>query len=601
MEEETAKSDVRNGLRNDIPLLQSMLAKLSLKHKHPISHPDTACKSVFYHSLESEEHITNEEDRKDSTVRSDGDEEQPTRSSETEDGKEVVEEVKELPDALPNWERKRFLPVSLSKETQASELSQQPSKSEFLEDKKNKETSMEEHVAGAALLPNNPSPETSAHTSYLSVSSDKVDSAQAGFKHEPPDEACGGPSNPVSMDTSRVLTHQTAVNLTSKTTRSASDPVQHKPKEERPLSAPSISNLWEYEDIANAMSMKSFHKAAMILGQEDSGMSIGDAEHDIPLTKTQKKGVKNKMKNLTQKLMEKLKDKHDCEHTSSKSIQGSVEEEGLNMEAEAPEIPPPLPPKKGKYVFLDRRFTLKDFKLNLEPINLMEEIFTGSEWLSYLPSKESPTEKDTSDQSMTNYVLQPEKDIQLNVPLPTPEQDQSEDIKDNQDIVSDPQEDNVAKANSDLNVKQVEQDANIFAIPKALLTSNAIKQRAGIDCETKKSEDIYDRVDMYIIPRNDFPLMQRKTSDAPLDFSAVKSFELLDNSALKSRIRLSKKRHHRPPKKHKKVKTETSSAIFYKIPPVILNESPVSASQPRHSIPFSTSPPLHLPSHPYHS
>ncbi|XP_059407596.1 uncharacterized protein LOC132141966 isoform X2 [Carassius carassius] len=562
MEEETAKSDVRNGLQNDVPLLQSMLTKLSLKRKHSFSHPDKkVCKSVFYHPLESEECLTNGEDRKDSTVRSDGDEEQT--SSETEYGKEVSEEVKE---------------------TQASELSQQPSKSECLEDQRdledqtdlNQETIKEEHVAGAALSPNNPSQETSAHTSYLSVSSNKVESSQMGFKHESLDEACCGSSNLVSMD--RVLTHQTAVNLTSKTTRSASDPVKNKPKEERPLSAPSISNLWEYEEIANAMSMKSFNKAAKSLGKEDSGMSIGDTEHDNPLTKTQRKGVKNKMKNLTQKLMEKLKDKHDCEHTGSKSTQDSVEQEGQNlnsieMEAEAPAIPPPLPPKKGKYVFLDRRFTLKDFKLDLEPINLMEEIFSGSEWLSYLPSKESPTEKDTSDQSITNDVLQPEKDIQLNVPLPTPEQDQSEDIKDNQDSASDVQEDNVAKANSDLDVKHVEQDADIFAIPKALLTSNAIKQMAGIDCESNKSEDIYDFVDMYIIPRNDFPLMKRKASDAPLDFSAVKSIELLDNSALKSRIRLSKKRHHRPPKKNKKVKRETSSAIFYTIPPVILNES----------------------------
>ncbi|XP_016331057.1 RNA polymerase II degradation factor 1-like [Sinocyclocheilus anshuiensis] len=297
---------------------------------------------------------------------------------------------------------------------------------------------MEEHVAGAALLPNNQSQETSAHTSYLSVSSDKVDSAQVGLKHEPLDEACGGPSKPVSMDTSRILSHQTAVNVTGKTTRSASDPVTRKPKEERPLSAPSISNLREYEkydDFANAMPAKSFSKAAKILGQEYSGMSIGNVEHDNSLTKTQKKGVKNKMKNLTQKLMEKLKDKHDCVNTGSKSTQDSLEEEeaqnlnSMEVEAEAQEIPPPLPPKMGKYVFLDRRFTLKDFKLNLEPINLMEEIFTGSEWLSYLPIKESPAEKDTSDQSMTNDVLQPEKDIQLEVPLPTSDQNQSEDIK----------------------------------------------------------------------------------------------------------------------------------------------------------------------------
>ncbi|KAF4118534.1 uncharacterized protein si:dkey-9i23.6 [Onychostoma macrolepis] len=634
MAEQTAKSDVRNGLRNDIPKLQSMLAKLNLKHKHPKTdcvklHPETACKSVFYHSLEPEEGIKNEEDRKDSKVRSD--EEQATRISETKHGNEAVEEVKELPDAFPKWERKSLLPDSMSIETQVAELSCQPRESESLEDKMSKEK--EEHVAGAALVPNNQSQETSAHTSLISVSSDKVNSAQVGLKHEPLDEACGGPSKPVSMDTSRVLTHQTAVNVRGKTTRSASDPVARKPKEERPLSAPSISNLREYEkyeDFTNAMPAKSISKAAKY-----SGMSIGNVEQDNSLTKTQKKGVKNKMKNLTQKLMVKFKDKHDCEHTGSKSTQDSVEEEegqnlkSMEVEAEAQDIPPPLPAKMGKYVFLDRRFTLKDFKLNLEPINLMEEIFAGSEWLSYLPIKESPAEKDTSDQSMTNDVLQPEKDIQLDAPLPTPEQDQSEDtktpeqdqsediktpeedqsedtktpeedqsedIKDNQDSVSDPQEDNVAKANSDLDVKQVERDANIFAIPKALLTNNAIQQRAR---ESYKSDDIYDCVDMYIIPKNDFPLMKRKASDAPLDFSVVKSFELLDNSALKSRIRLSK-RHHQPPKKHKKVKTETLSAIFYKIPPVILNESPVSTSPPRHSIPFSTSPPLRLPSHPYH-
>lgn len=323
------QSDVRNGLRNDIPRLQSMLAKLNLKHKHPKTdsvklHPETACKSVFYHSLEPEEGIRNEEDSK---VRSD--EEQPTRSSETEDGNEAVEEVKELPDEFPKWERKSLLPDSLSIETQVAELSRQPRESESLEDKMSKEK--EEHVAGAALLPNNQSQETSAHTSFLSVSSDKVNSAQVGLKHEPLDEACGGPSKPVSMDTSRVLIHQTAVNVTGKTTRSASDPVTRKPKEERPLSAPSISNLQEYEkyeDFANAMPAKSSSKAAKILGQEHSGVSIGNVEHDNSLTKTQKKGVKNKLKYLTQKLIKlKLKDKHDCEHTGSKSTQDSVEEE----------------------------------------------------------------------------------------------------------------------------------------------------------------------------------------------------------------------------------------------------------------------------------
>ncbi|KAL0203340.1 hypothetical protein M9458_001358, partial [Cirrhinus mrigala] len=307
-----------------------MLAKLSLQHKHPKRddvklHSDTACKSVFDHSVESEESITNEEERKDGTAISDGDEEQPAKSSETEDENKAVEEV------FPRWERRHFLPVSLSVETKMEELSRQQSESE---DKQNKETSIEKHVAGAVLLPNNPSQETSAHTSYLSVPSDKTDSAQVEFKQKLLDEACGGPLKPVSMDTSRALTHQPAVNLTSKTTRSASDPVTHPvPKEERPLSAPSISNLREYEkyqDFANVMPAKSFSKPAKILGQEDLGMSTGDVEKDNSLTKTQKKGVKNKMKILTQKLMERLKEKRDSEHAGSESTQDSVEEEGQN-------------------------------------------------------------------------------------------------------------------------------------------------------------------------------------------------------------------------------------------------------------------------------
>lgn len=579
MEEQTTKSDVRDGHQNDIPLLQSMLLKVQLAKKHvdrpnrrtfkSDAHTDTTSQSVFYRSQESEERIANE-DRKDldTTVRSDGDEKQPTRGSKTEDGNE---EFRGPPDEFHECDRKSFPPISLSIQTQAAESSQGPKEGELLEDK-----NVEEHIAGAASLLNNPCQQSSAYMSLLSMSSERCDTAQMEFKHEH-DEACGGPSKAVGMDTSSVLTYQTAVNVTTRTARSASDPVARKRREEKTLSAPSMSNLQEYENIAD--SMKRSSKAATILGWEDSDMSFGGMEQENSLVKMQKKGVKNKMKNLTHKLMEKLKEKHDCEHTDSKSIQDCGEEEAqcLNsMEMEV-EVPPPLPPKKGKYVFLNRTFTLKDFKLNLEPINLMEEIFTGNEWLKYLPSKTSPAEKDASDQPMTCDVLQTEKDrpTQLNIPLLTPQQDQSEDIKTSQDDVSDAQQDNVTKVNSDLHLRQ---DADTFAIPKALLTTNARKQMPS-----GKSEDIYDCLGIYII--------LKKSSDAPpMDFSAVKSFGLLDNSVLKSRIRLSNKRPHKPPKK---VKEEKSNAKFYEIPEVIMNESPVRASLPFNSIPFSTSPPQH--------
>ncbi|XP_056097289.1 uncharacterized protein si:dkey-9i23.6 [Rhinichthys klamathensis goyatoka] len=581
MEEPTAKIDVTDGHQNDIPLLQSMLLKL-MSPKNRVDRPNTSTfksdaypdtTSVFNRSLESEERIANE-DRNDldTTVRSDGDEKQPTSSPKTEDGNEGVEEFRGPPDEFHECERKSFPPISLSIQTQAAESSQGPKEGELLEDN-NKEPSVEEHMAGAASLLNNPSQQSSAYMSLLSMSSERCcDTAQMEFKHEQLDEACGGPSKAVGLDTSSVLTYQTAVNVTSRTARSASDPVPQKRREERTLSAPSMSNLQEYENMVDTM--KRFSKTATILEQENS------------LVKMQKKGVKNKMKNLTHKLMEKLREKHDCEHADIKSIQDSGEEEAQCLNSMEVEVPPPLPPKKGKYVFLNRTFTLKDFKLNLEPINLMEEIFTGKEWLNYLPSKTSPAEKDTSDQPMTNDVLQTEKDTQLNIPQQTPQQDQSEDIKNSQDDVSDVQRDNVAKVNSDLHLRQ---DANTFAIPKALLTTPIKLMASGIDCKSKKSDDIYDCLHMYIIPKNYVPLMKRKSSDAPpMDFSAVKSFELLDNSALKSRIRLSKKRPHKPPKK---VKEEKSNAKFYEIPENILNESPVRASLPFNSIPFSKSPP----------
>ncbi|KAK7161486.1 hypothetical protein R3I94_004239 [Phoxinus phoxinus] len=591
MEEQTAKSDVRDGHQNDIPLLESMLLKLMSPENrvdHPNrssfksdTYPDTTSQSVFCRSLESEERIANE-DRNDldTTVRSGGEEKQPTMSSKTEAGNEGVEEFSWPPDEFHECERKSFPPISLSIQTQAEESSQGPKESDLLEDNNNKEPSVEDDMAGAASLLNNPSQQSSAYMSLLSISSERCDTAQMEFKHEQLYEACGGPSKAVGIDTSSVLTYQTAANVTRRTARSASDPVAQKRRENKTLSDPSMPNLQEYENIADIMG---FSNAANILGREDSDMSSGRMEQENSLVKMQKKGVKNKMKDLTHKLMAKLKEKRDFEHADSKSIQNSGEQEAQcrhSMEMEV-EVPPPLPPKKWKYVLLNRTFTLKDFKLNLEPINLMEEIFTGIEWLNYLPSKTSPAEKDTSDQPMTYDVLQTEKDTQLNIPL-----DKSEDIKNSQDDVSDAQQDNVAEVNSDLHL----QEANTFAIPKALLQSNAVKQMAsGIDCMSKKPNDIYDCLNVFIIPKKDLSLMKRKSWDAlPMDFSAVKSLELLDNSALKSRIRLSNKRGHKPPKK---VKEEKSKTKFYEIPGVLLNESPVRASLPFNSIPFPKSPP----------
>lgn len=151
----------------------------------------------------------------------------------------------------------------------------------------------------------------------------------------------------------------------------------------------------------------------------------------------------------------------------------------------------------------------------------MEEIFTGDEWLNYLPSKSSSDVKDTSDQSISYDLSKLEKDTQVSVPELIPEPDPPVDIKTTQDSVDEAQQDKAAEVNSHARVERVESHASVFAIPKALLTNNAIEQMT--DCEPKKSNDIYDRVDIYILPKNDIPIAKRKASGVhPMDLPAIK-------------------------------------------------------------------------------
>ncbi|XP_051557866.1 uncharacterized protein si:dkey-9i23.6 [Myxocyprinus asiaticus] len=618
MDRQTVESGKRGDPQTGISLLQAMLMKLSTdknvhhQKKHNVqshAHPDTVSESVSQHSLELEGELTNKDATdSDCSVRPDGDEERPTRS-ETEHVNEPVEEFRGFPEMIPKWERRAFLAISLSEETEEDEPS--------LEDRENKELDMDEDMAGAALMLNSqseaPSKQSCESPFQLSMSSERDDLAQMEVKDALTEEACICPPKQGS-GTSSILTNQTPVNNTSRTARSASEPVAHKPKEDRPLSAPSISYRQEYEDsggFANDMSMnntRKLDKAKRIFGLEDSCMEegFGVVEHENSVSKMQMKGKKNKMKYLAQKLMARLKEKHNKEHTGSKSINDSEEAQSLSsMETEVEEAvsPPPVPPKKGKYVFLERTFTLKDFKLNLEPIDLMEEIFIGEEWLKYLPSKATLPQKDTGEQSISEFpdnVLHPDMDTQVHKSLLTTEQDLSEDRQYNQsdtdqDNISITQLDNVSKVNRHLHVIPVEPNANIFAIPKALLTNSVNNQRtSGLVCESYNSDVINNCVGVYMIPKHDFRLLDRKSQNVPLDFSTVKSLGLLDNSALKGRIRLSKKRPHRPPKRNKNVKTEKTNTKFYKILPAFLHESTVGASS---LLPFSTSPPLHLPPH----
>ncbi|KAA0722123.1 hypothetical protein E1301_Tti009129 [Triplophysa tibetana] len=557
-----------NDLQDDVKL-ELMLMNLTTNESaktHLHVHPDTTSPNVS-NSLKLEEETTSEEQNElDSTVRSDVDEES-TKRSEAKEVNNADESFKGFPDVVPTWER-RLPPSPL-----------------YIQTRKNDDIELrkEEPMQAGGALSHNSQKESlsqlsSASTFYLPNSLDRDDVSQTELK----DEACGNSSV-------HKLTRQRHVHVTKRSGRSASDPdgprlIQNS-EEHRPKSAPSVSNLNEYEENPIERSIKdsgNLIKGSSPRGRKDSCNEESFEERENDMSKIQNNGIKNKFKTITQKVVGMLKEKPNRVRIGSKSSQDSVEEEAqslssMKMEVEEPLSPPPLPPKKGRYVHLKRMFTLRDFELNLEPINLMEEVFTGEEWLPYLPSKTSSPQRDAGKQAIPDDVVHPDKDTELHVPQMKTEQNQTEDGNENlsdvkQDIINENDEtiselDNKRKDNRHLLEIEVLTNAHIFAIPKALLSNAAQKQRPGrISSETNNSKNVYECMDTFLIPKNDFLLMERRSLDVYLDFSAVKSLELLDNSALKSRIHLSKKRHHRPPNKYIKEKAKMMYSKFYEIP-----------------------------------
>lgn len=149
--------------------------------------------------------------------------------------------------------------------------------------------------------------------------------------------------------------------------------------------------------------------------------------------------------------------------------------------------------------------------------------------MPYLPSKTSPHQKDAGNQVMPDNVLRPDKDAELHVPQMTAEQNQTEDENENQsvvkqDIINEDDEtisdlDNERKDNKHLCESEVELNAHIFAIPKALLTYGAKKQRPR-RVSSESNDDVYDCMGTLMIPKH--LLMETRSLDVYLDFSAVK-------------------------------------------------------------------------------
>ncbi|KAF5900679.1 titin isoform X2, partial [Clarias magur] len=76
-------------------------------------------------------------------------------------------------------------------------------------------------------------------------------------------------------------------------------------------------------------------------------------------------------------------------------------------EPESSSFAPELQNLDKVHVNLQRTVSLKDFKLNLEPISLLEEICTGEQWAKFLNFEDSPLQSDATKSSQTKDSRQP--------------------------------------------------------------------------------------------------------------------------------------------------------------------------------------------------
>ncbi|XP_066535122.1 uncharacterized protein si:dkey-9i23.6 [Hoplias malabaricus] len=327
-----------------------------------------------------------------------------------------------------------------------------------------------------------------------------------------------------------------------------------------PVSRPSLSDSDSVQTNPRSDSSLSVPNSLCVLDMDEA--------IDNSCSKTQKK---IKRKNIAQKLIARLKKGIDqkssssshCEENESQSVTSNEEEQSPVRFQSSPSFSPSENSSNMASITFERTFTLRSFSFNLEPINLLEEVLTGDEWERFLPVKENILQAETDSQSESERSCQPDEVQSHNVVI---NQEGSESTEQSQsDIEQIKHSDLPVEKVSQLQQRQGKSNSIVFAIPKALITNGAVKQRKSEVPlnEPSNGDDIYDFMEVYMFPKHDIP---SKTTgmDPPLDISAVKSLGLLDNSALKSRIHLSKKRKHRPPKKKTKGKSDViDNSKFY--------------------------------------
>ncbi|XP_071024734.1 uncharacterized protein [Oncorhynchus clarkii lewisi] len=226
------------------------------------------------------------------------------------------------------------------------------------------------------------------------------------------------------------------------------------------------------------------------------------------------------------------------------------EEEKRSSEAAPPTMEPPSQAEtERKPVGQRARFqsSFSSFKFNFSPISLVDEILTGEEWSPFLSIKDSSAPSlsvyqseaasqhggDEGDQLKTEPELRLPNDVQHN----------HEDIghslyedvhfsQSSSNEIVDNQSDN---RQQEVNINDTGADAIAVIKPKILLDNDAAEE-SELDHSRPISKDIHD---------SKSPI--RNQSKDHLDFSCVKSLGVLDSSAQKHKINLSKKRKHRLP------------------------------------------------------
>ncbi|KAJ8000904.1 hypothetical protein DPEC_G00185230 [Dallia pectoralis] len=224
-----------------------------------------------------------------------------------------------------------------------------------------------------------------------------------------------------------------------------------------------------------------------------------------------------------------------------------METDGFCSVVCTPESPVTEKPSQAKPLTRHSSF-LSSFKFDFSPISLMDEILTGEEWAPFLSPNTSPSPSPSVDQS--NAAKQHDCDDDSDI-IDEPERLSLNNVERNfmdpdnsvyEEVIINLSGPNKTVDNqSDDREKTVNQsnDTRVEAVSKSeMLLDYDSAEWSQLDESTDKSSDSNNAVEPVI--------------NQPLDLPSLKLHDVLDSSAQKHRIELSKKRKHRVTKLNKR-------------------------------------------------